>query len=91
MNIKELELSKVNWNQLNEFGLVEGQGNGFANTTPKADDLGISKYRPTFIKLKGKQTVYLVQYYSGCFYPMWYKVAYGMTDKQFDSINVIKK
>ena len=47
--MKKSKLSKKNWTQLNEFGLVVGRNNGFASTTPKADKIGFSK-KEKFLK-----------------------------------------
>lgn len=85
------KLSKKNWEQLIEFGLVDAEGNGFANTTKKADDLGISKFSNTFIKLKGKSTLFVVRYHSGCFYPLWYKVNYFHHSEQTGKVNIIER
>lgn len=66
------ELTKTDWRNLIAFGIVDAEGNGFASTTKKADDLlKISRHSNTFVRLKGKQKVFNVRYYSGCFYPMW--------------------
>lgn len=66
------ELTKTDWNNLIDYGLVDAEGNGFANTTKKADDLlNISSHRNTFVRLKGKRKTFRVRYYSVSFYPMW--------------------
>jgi hypothetical protein len=63
-------LTKKNWKILNDLGLVDGVGNGFANTTKKFDDnILCSSFDYTIIKIN--KTMYAVKYYSGCFYPCW--------------------
>lgn len=88
------ELTKTDWNNLIDYGLVDAEGNGFANTTKKADDLlNISSHRNTFVRLKGKRKLFNVRYYSGCFYPMWETVQ-TFTHNEIDlknDINVIEK
>ena len=71
--MKKSKLSKKNWTQLNEFGLVVGRNNGFASTTPKADKIGFSS-KEKFIKLEGYNTIFSVSFYDGCFFPLWYVV-----------------
>ncbi len=89
-NLKTTELTKNNWKQLIEYGLVDTDGNGFANTTKKADDtLNISRHWNTFVKLKGKSTTFVVRYYDGCFYPLWYKVNHST--KPIENIEVFSK
>lgn len=69
------ELTKKDWLKLNELGIVNGDGNGFANTTKMTDEIvKISVHRDTIIKLQKSNVLYKVRYYSGCFYPLWYKV-----------------
>lgn len=89
--MKKIELTKAHWRKLKEFGLVDSDGNGFANTTKKCDAIGISSSRETLIQLERSSIVYAVRYYSGCFYPMWYRVQYGLTSEQHESINLVKK
>ena len=71
--MKKSKLSKKNWTQLNEFGLVAGRNNGFASTTPKAEKIGFSS-EEKFLKLEGNSTVYAVSFYDDCIYPFWYVV-----------------
>ena len=90
--MKTYELSRADWQKLIDFGLVDCEGNGFACTTSKADnELQISRYFDTFIKLDGYHRIYHVRYYSGCFYPLWCTVPYGMTAKQFKEVKTISK
>lgn len=90
MDFKETELSKKDWQNLIEYGLVDTDGNGFASTTEKADDtLHISSAWNTFVRLKGKQTIFVVRYYDGCFYPIWHKLY--ATTKQLKGITVFSK
>lgn len=83
------ELTKSEWEQLIEYGLVDCPKNGFANTTKKADDLNIGAYSNTLVRLKGKSTLFVVRYYSGCFYPLWYKVKW-FTHEEAVKINFEK-
>ena len=58
--MKTYQLSKSDWNNLNKLGLVDGVGNGFANTTDKFDDNIIcGANKPTFIQVK--QTIFAVK------------------------------
>jgi len=68
------QLTKADWKKLENANLTDGGiGNGFANTTDHFDNnILCSKHRPTFIVIKN--TIFIVQYYSGCFYPCWLKV-----------------
>ena len=63
------DLSRIDWKELIDYGLVDGEGNGFANTTPLCDDLLLIGRNFTFIQIKYK--IYGVRYISGCFYPVW--------------------
>jgi hypothetical protein len=68
------QLSKADWNKLNKLGLVNGAGNGFANTTDKFDNnIWCNSHTPTHLHIKGNQYTFIVQYVSGCFYPIWRK------------------
>lgn len=79
----ERELTNQDWGKLINIGLVDDVGNGFANTTDKADKLiNISSFKDTYIKIKGKRTIYKVRYYSGCFYPLWFVVYYLENNKE---------
>ena len=71
-----IELTRKDWEILNSFGIVEGHGNGFANTTYEFKDLVPISKNYTYISIKGKQSIYLVQYIDGCFYPIWTKLRY---------------
>ena len=67
-------LTNADWKRLNELNLVDGVGNGFANTTKNFDDnIWCSSIKPTKIKICGTAYTYLVMYVSGCFYPVWAK------------------
>ena len=70
--METLKLSKVDWKLLGNYNLTNGnEGNGFANTTVECDSLiNISSYCNTYIKVKN--TLFVVRYYSGCFYPCWF-------------------
>lgn len=69
--MKHFQLSKSDWKNLITFNIVDGEGNGFANTTKDFEKLvSISRF-PTIIRVKN--TYYEVRYVSGCFYPVWRK------------------
>lgn len=74
------KLTKADWNKLNKLGLVDdGIGNGFANTTDKFDDnITCNSVAPTYVYVEGGKFTFMVQYVSGCFYPVWHKT---FTDK----------
>ena len=88
-------LNKKDWKRLYVFGLIEARGiknwkdsefenlNGHVNTTKLADEMKISSHRNCVIKIKN--THYNVRYYSGCFYPMWFK------DIEYAKSNVMYK
>ena len=63
-------LTKKHWTKLNNLGLVEGVGNGFANTTKKFDD-NILCVNWCYTIILIDRTTYAVKYYDGCFYPCW--------------------
>jgi len=77
------ELTTSDWKKLYANGLITARGietwdagefkklNGFVSTTELADQMIISRNRDTNIHIG--RSVYSVRYYSGCFYPMWYK------------------
>ena len=77
------ELAKRDWVKLYKNGLITARGienwtdkefvklNGHVSTTKLADEMCISRHRDCNLQV-GK-SVYSVRYYSGCFYPMWFK------------------
>ena len=67
------KLTNADWKRLNKLNLVDGVGNGFANTTENFDDNIWCSRIPTKIKIEGTAYTYLVMYVSGCFYPVWAK------------------
>ena len=74
--METFKLTKTDWGKLGRLNLTDGSiGNGFANTTKNFDSSIIcSSSYPTYIKLEGPKYVFKVQYFSGCFYPIWQKV-----------------
>ncbi len=89
--MKTTDLNKKDWQDLIAFGIVDTENNGFANTTDAADnELQITR-TPTFIRLKGKQKIFMVSYYSGCFYPLWYRVQHGLTPEQNSRVITVDK
>jgi len=76
-------LTVNDWMKLYKHGLITARGiekwdkaefkdlNGHVNTTELSDQMKISKSYNTNIMIG--RTIYTVRYYSGCFYPMWYK------------------
>lgn len=86
------ELTKRDWIILNDLGIVKGVGNGFANTTKLTDEsINISKYYSTYIRIGKNRTIYEVRYYSGCFYPIWQKVAYIQGNPKIDKLYIFKE
>ena len=72
------KLTKKDWKLLNELRLVDGEGNGFANTTQKFDNKIIC-LASRFTYIFFKRTLYAVKYVSGCFYPLWTKANVVLT------------
>lgn len=86
------ELTKRDWQILNDLGIVKGEGSGFANTTKATDEsINISKYYSTYIRIGKNKTLYEVRYYSGCFYPIWQKVAYIQGNPKIDKLYIFKE
>lgn len=79
-------LTKKNWELLISFGIVDGEGNVFANTTKEFDNLITISSTPKYIKIKS--AVYEVSYRSGCFYPLWYKVEYITNFKPYEVYDI---
>lgn len=74
LNCYLYKLNKADHKRLNKHGWVnDGIGDGFVNTTKQSDSqipIGLS---PTLI-IDDKGYEFVVQYYSGCFYPIWRRV-----------------
>jgi hypothetical protein len=85
--MKTLKLSKANWKLLGNYNLTNGnEGNGFANTTQECDKLiNISSFRNTYIKVKN--TLFVVRYYDGCFYPCWFIPTFNNSSELENAIN----
>lgn len=80
------DLTRKNWELLISYGIVDGEGNGFANTTKEFDKLITISSTPKYIKVKS--AVYEVSFRSGCFYPIWNKVAYITGFKPYEVYDI---
>ncbi|WIC41392.1 hypothetical protein MA9V1_128 [Chryseobacterium phage MA9V-1] len=89
MKVYTKQLTKRHWDSLREYGLIDaGEGNGFANTTKLFDkEIGASSIIKYVVI---KRTVYLVQYVSGCFYPVWTIFDYTTNFKPYEAYVVSK-
>lgn len=88
------ELTLKDWKKLYAHGLITARGienwtdaefkklNGHVYTTELADQMSISKYHDCNITIG--RSLYTVRYYSGCFYPMWFKnMPYNKNDLNY--------